>query len=153
MKYIVLFSLFVITSFAFAPCKKSKLKIVSYTRSVVHAGMRGGMNGTMFKIRVINPKDGSSIDSLHLTYGYAIALNLESDRFDQNGRPIADADTLEFIGVVSDLQMADFTRNPMLPNNSNHPTNVDEIGYWTIDAIHHWQKMPPAKMTAPINMP
>lgn len=139
---------------SFVPCKKKdKLKVLSYTRSVVHAGMRGGMNGTIFKLKVLNAHNGISIDSLYLTYGYAIALNLESDRFDAKGNPVADADTLIYIGVVSDLQMADFTRNPLLNPNSTHPRNVDEVGYWTMDAKHHWLKLPPAKITAPINMP
>lgn len=153
MKNSFFVGLILVFACSFAPCKKDKLKVLSYTRAVVHAGMRGGMNGTIFTLKVLNAHNGISIDSLHLTYGYSIALNLESNRFDAKGNPIAEADTLVFIGVVSDLQMADFTRNPLLTNNSVHAVNVDEVGFWTMDAKHHWQKLPPAKVTAPINMP
>lgn len=138
---------------AFVPCKKNRIKVISYTRAVVHAGIRGGMNGTIFKVRILNMHNGLSVDSLHLTYGYAIPLHLDSDKIDLNGNPIADADTLEFFGVVSDLQMADFTRNPLLEANTKHAGNVDEIGFWTRDGVHHWQVLPPAKISAPINMP
>lgn len=139
--------------YSFVPCKKDKVKIVSYTRTIVHAGMRGGMNGTMFTVKILNSHKGISIDSLHLTYGYSIPLHLESDRMDVNGNPIANADTLVFVAVMSDLQLADFTRNPKLSSGTSQPSNVDELGYWTIDAVHHWQKLPPAKITAPLNMP
>jgi ApbE superfamily uncharacterized protein (UPF0280 family) len=80
------------------------------------------------------------VDKAYVNNGGDIALHLQEN---QSWR----------IGVVSDLQMADFTRNPLLNPNSTHPRNVDEVGYWTMDAKHHWLKLPPAKITAPINMP